>query len=101
MTNILVTGAAGSIGSWTCEALLTRGDTVLGIDNFNDDYDVRLKRAGAKRLEGRCRIHECDIADYKAVEKVFDGGRVDQVCHLAAQAGVRYSLENPFAYQTA
>ncbi|MGQ0644880.1 MAG: NAD-dependent epimerase/dehydratase family protein [Elusimicrobiota bacterium] len=101
MKTVLVTGAAGFIGSWTSEALLARGDAVVGVDNFNDYYDVSLKRARAKKFEGRCRIYEADIADLAAVERVFQENKIDQVCHLAAQAGVRYSLENPFAYENA
>jgi UDP-glucuronate 4-epimerase len=101
VTTVLVTGIAGFIGSWVAEALAARGDTVVGVDNFNDYYDVSLKRARAKRLQDRCRIHECDVADLAALREVFDRHKIDRVCHLAAQAGVRYSLENPFAYQTA
>ena len=101
MGAILVTGAAGFIGSWTAEALAKRGDRVVGIDNFTPYYDVTLKRARAKRLADRVPIEECDITDQAAVRKVFDDHGVDRVCHLAAQAGVRYSLENPFAYENA
>jgi UDP-glucuronate 4-epimerase len=101
MARILVTGAAGFIGFWTAEALAARGDAVVGVDNFNDYYDPSIKRARAKRLKDRVPIIEADIADYKALEKVFDAHGFDKVCHLAAQAGVRYSLTNPFAYETA
>jgi UDP-glucuronate 4-epimerase len=101
MATILLTGAAGFIGSWTAHTLADRGDTVIGLDNFNDYYDPRLKRARAKRLEGKIRFVEADIADQAAVKKIFTENKIDQVCHLAAQAGVRYSLENPFAYETA
>jgi UDP-glucuronate 4-epimerase len=99
MKTILVTGAAGFIGHWTALRLLERGDTVVGIDNFNSYYDATLKRARAARFEGRVKIHEIDIADTGAVRRVFDENKIDQVCHLAAQAGVRYSIENPFSYE--
>lgn len=98
---ILVTGAAGFIGSWTSEALVQAGHSVIGIDNFNSYYDVNLKRARAKRLEGKVQIIEADVSNQSAVDKVFKENKFDQVCHLAAQAGVRYSLENPHAYETA
>jgi len=101
MSAILVTGAAGFIGSWVAEALAARGDVVVGVDNFNDYYDPSIKRDRAKRLKDRVPIHETDIADYKALERIFDAHRFDKVCHLAAQAGVRFSLTNPFAYETA
>lgn len=73
---------------------------MVGLDNFNSYYDVTLKRARAKRLSGQVTIHELDISDAAAVEKLFKENRFDKVCHLAAQAGVRYSLENPSAYET-
>lgn len=101
MATILLTGSAGFIGYWTAEALLKKGHTVIGVDNFNSYYDVTLKRARQKRLEGRVKIHEFDIADGKAVSKMFDEYKIDQVCHLAAQAGVRYSIENPLVYESA
>ena len=100
MPTVLVTGAAGFIGSSTCHALLAQGKTVIGIDNFNSYYDVTLKRARAKRLEGRVHIIECDISDRAAIERVFQENTFDQVCHLAAQAGVRYSMKNPYAYES-
>lgn len=99
MNTILVTGAAGFIGSWTCEALLARGDKVIGADSFNSYYDPAIKRARVEKFQDRCKVYECDIADYKAVEKIFDENKIDQVCHLAAQAGVRYSLTHPFVYE--
>ncbi|MCG3203648.1 MAG: UDP-N-acetylglucosamine 4-epimerase [Elusimicrobia bacterium] len=101
MSKILVTGAAGFIGSWTCEALHKKGHEVIGLDNFNDYYDVHLKHARAERLKGKIRIITGDIADRGSVEKVFKENTFDQVCHLAAQAGVRYSIENPYAYEMA
>lgn len=101
MATILLTGTAGFIGSWTCEALLARGDTVIGVDNFNDYYDVNIKRNRVKKFPKPVKIYEIDISDYKALEKVFDENKIDKVCHLAAQAGVRYSLTNPFTYEQA
>jgi UDP-glucuronate 4-epimerase len=93
---VLVTGAAGFIGYHVCEALLGRGIDVVGADDCNPYYDVRLKRARLKRLEGRMAFHELDIADHEQVLRLGDGVAV--VIHVAAQAGVRYSLEKPFAY---
>ena len=101
---VLVTGVAGFIGYHLTEALLARGERVLGIDNLNDYYDVRLKEARLARLEGRngFTFHKIDIADFEAMQALMTDHRdVKRIVHLAAQAGVRYSLENPFAYVTA
>jgi UDP-glucuronate 4-epimerase len=97
---VLVTGAAGFIGYHICERLLDRGDTVIGVDNVNDYYSVRLKEARLERLSKRenFSLHRVDIADYEALKAVFAAGGPTRVVHLAAQAGVRYSLEHPFAY---
>ena len=97
---ILVTGAAGFIGYHTAAKLLDRGDEVLGIDNLNDYYDVALKKARLSRLVGRngFRFLEANIADRKMMTKCFAREQFDRVINLAAQAGVRYSLENPYAY---
>lgn len=97
---ILVTGAAGFIGFSTAKKLLERGDTVVGLDNFNDYYDVSLKEARADILDGydTFSMHRIDLADRAAIEALFAEEQFDKVVHLAAQAGVRYSLENPHAY---
>lgn len=96
---ILVTGAAGFIGAATAQALLERGDEVVGLDNVNDYYPTPLKRARLERLAPRkgFSFHEIDIADAAALGRAASG-RFDAIIHLAAQAGVRYSIENPFAY---
>lgn len=102
---VLVTGSAGFIGFHTARALLERGDAVVGIDNLNDYYDPKLKIARLGILEkfasGRGASFECieaNLADAAAVKGCFDRHAFDRVIHLAAQAGVRYSLENPMAY---
>ena len=93
---ILVTGAAGFIGSKLMYTLAQRGDDVVGIDNYNDYYDVRLK-------EGRCKafgleVRRMDLADKDAIDALFAAEKFDKVVNLAAQAGVRYSITNPYAY---
>ncbi|QCN94564.1 SDR family NAD(P)-dependent oxidoreductase [Azospirillum argentinense] len=98
---IVVTGAAGFIGSHVAAALLDRGETVLGIDNLNDYYSVALKEARLARLAARpgFRFIKADVSDRAAVEALApDFAAATGVVHLAAQAGVRYSLENPYAY---
>ena len=97
---ILVTGAAGFIGYYTAKQLLERGDTVVGLDNFNDYYDVSLKEARASILENydNFSMARIDLHDRDAVEKLFAGENFEKVVHLAAQAGVRYSIENPHSY---
>ncbi|MBK3799818.1 SDR family NAD(P)-dependent oxidoreductase [Azospirillum brasilense] len=98
---IVVTGAAGFIGSHVASALLDRGETVLGIDNLNDYYSVALKEARLARLAARpgFRFIKADVSDRAAVEALApDFTTATGVVHLAAQAGVRYSLENPYAY---
>ena len=97
---VMVTGAAGFIGSFTAERLAKRGDAVVGIDNLNDYYDVRLKQDRLRRLEGLpgFTFEKIDIADRRAWSAAFDRHRPDRVVHLAAQAGVRHSIENPHAY---
>jgi UDP-glucuronate 4-epimerase len=98
---VLVTGAAGFIGFWTAKVLAEKGFSVVGVDNFNAYYDPALKRARAERLKDVCPVVQADVADAAVMERVLSDHPVDQICHLAAQAGVRYSIENPFAYESA
>jgi UDP-glucuronate 4-epimerase len=97
---ILVTGAAGFIGYYTSKQLLERGDTVVGLDNFNDYYDVSLKEARAALLDDydNFKMARINLQDRDAVEKLFAEEKFEKVVHLAAQAGVRYSIENPHSY---
>jgi len=110
---ILVTGMAGFIGFHLSKLLLERGDEVVGIDNINDYYDVNLKYARLKELGiknpsenevsssmqyKKCRFIQMDISDTQAIYRLFENEKFDAVCNLAAQAGVRYSLENPHTY---
>jgi UDP-glucuronate 4-epimerase len=97
---ILITGAAGFIGSCLCVQLLERGSTVVGIDNLNNYYDVSLKEARLGRLHRyrKFKFIKLDIVERQDIGDLFAGERFDVVMHLAAQAGVRYSLENPHAY---
>src|SRR5687768_10537035 len=97
---ILLTGAAGFIGMHTALRLLARGDEVVGVDNLNDYYDVRLKEARLARLQGHpaFRFHKLSVEDREGMTGIFRQERPQRVIHLAAQAGVRYSLTNPHAY---
>jgi UDP-glucuronate 4-epimerase len=97
---LLVTGAAGFIGFHTARMLLERGDDVVGLDNLNSYYDPTLKEARLDILKGypQFRFIKADLSDRKAIEAAFRDGQFQRVVHLAAQAGVRYSLENPHAY---
>ena len=96
---IIVTGTAGFIGSALTLRLLDRGDTVIGIDNHNEYYDPAIKEARVSRLKHsnytHCRV---DISDQKNLDEVFKKYKPQRVVNLAAQAGVRYSMENPMAY---
>ena len=98
--NILLTGHAGFIGSALAMRFLQRDDTVYGVDNLNDYYDVNLKRARLSRLKAFAGFHDirADLADRTTLSEAFTRAQPDCVVHLAAQAGVRYSLENPYAY---
>jgi UDP-glucuronate 4-epimerase len=101
--NILLTGAAGFVGYHVAEALLARGDVVTGIDNLNAYYDPQLKRDRLARLEGKpgFSFEKLDIADRPAMEKLFHANKFGRVVHLAAQAGVRYSIDHPHDYADA
>lgn len=100
MARILVTGAAGFIGMHTSLRLLSRGDTVVGVDSLNDYYDVQLKKDRLAQLtsDEAFSFHEMQLEDQTALNTLFENEKFDSVIHLAAQAGVRYSLENPRAY---
>lgn len=97
---VLVTGAAGFIGNETARVLLERGDEVVGTDNLNDYYDPALKQARLARLDGHNRFsfEKLDLADRDGMARLFAEGRFERVVHLGAQAGVRFSIENPQAY---
>ena len=99
-STVLVTGAAGFIGMHACERLLARGETVVGIDNLNAYYEVSLKRARLQRLAAypNFRFVALDVADRTGMAELFEQLRPRVVLHLAAQAGVRYSIDNPHAY---
>ncbi|MEO5772672.1 MAG: GDP-mannose 4,6-dehydratase [Sphingomicrobium sp.] len=100
--NVLVTGAAGFIGSSTAAALMARGDRVVGIDNINDYYDVELKHARLRRLTDEFgdlfRFKRIDFSDAQELNSGLVGADFDRIIHLGAQAGVRYSIQNPGAY---
>ena len=101
---LLVTGAAGFIGYHLCQHLLAQGSAVVGVDNLNDYYEVSLKEARLARLQAqdpdgqRFQFYRLDLSDRPSMAQLFEQVRPDVVVHLAAQAGVRYSLENPHAY---
>lgn len=98
---VLVTGSAGFIGSHVSSNLLSLGHEVVGLDNFNDYYSVSLKKdrhAGLEKKDGYTGI-AADLCNYEVLSKCFSEHRFDAVCHLAAQAGVRYSIDHPFVYQ--
>jgi UDP-glucuronate 4-epimerase len=95
---ILVTGAAGFIGAYVARALLARGERVVGLDNFNDYYDPQLKHDRVSALCPTLEMRTLDLADKPALDAMFAQIKPSRVIHLAAQAGVRYSLHNPYAY---
>lgn len=100
MSKILVTGGAGFIGFHLSSRLLARGDEVAGLDNLNDYYDVNLKLSRLKQLESRdkFRFHKMDVSDRDGIRRLFENEKFDYVVNLAAQAGVRYSIINPYSY---
>ena len=97
---ILVTGAAGFIGYHLAQRLLSQGQQVYGIDNLNDYYDVTLKKARLAQLQSHSEFtfQQLDLSDRAGISQLFQNQKIDRVVHLAAQAGVRYSLDNPHAY---
>ncbi|UAJ11342.1 NAD-dependent epimerase/dehydratase family protein [Glacieibacterium megasporae] len=95
---VLVTGVAGFIGFHTAQALLARGETVIGIDNVNDYYDPQLKRDRLDQLGGDFIFDYCDFSDFAALTKVLRGHSFDRIVHLGAQAGVGHSLKDPHSY---
>lgn len=100
---ILITGTAGFIGFSLAKVLLEKGEEIVGIDNFNNYYDVKLKEDRNKILEGydNYKLYRLDISNLEELKKVFEENKFDKVCHLAAQAGVRYSIDNPYVYADA
>jgi UDP-glucuronate 4-epimerase len=102
MSTILLTGCAGFIGWETAKQLLQQGNRVIGVDNLNDYYDVRLKEYRLDDLGGRRDFvfHHADIENLGTIDKIFGSERIDAVINLAARAGVRYSIENPHVYMT-
>lgn len=100
MSKILVTGGAGFIGSHVSKALLDRGDEVIVVDNFNSYYDPNLKEDRVKTFfkNYKPKVYRVDISKFEQLSQVFAEDKIDKICHLAAQAGVRYSLENPDVY---
>lgn len=95
---VLVTGAAGFIGSSVMSHLSNRGDEIVGVDNLNDYYDVRLKHARLEEFGKGSRFIQMDISDKASVDSLFETEKFDAVVNLAAQAGVRYSITNPYSY---
>ena len=101
LSPVLVTGASGFIGHAVSQRLIERGDSVVGIDNLNDYYDPKLKQARLSNLQAlkQFQFEELDISDEEAVRSLVADNKITRIVHLAAQAGVRYSIDNPFAYQ--
>jgi UDP-glucuronate 4-epimerase len=98
---ILVTGGAGFIGFHVAKALLERGESVVIVDNFNDYYDPKLKYSRIDKIKKNKNlvVYKLDISNLNDLEKIFKKHKFDKICHLAAQAGVRYSLQDPFRYE--
>lgn len=101
LSPVLVTGAAGFIGHAVSQRLIERGEAVIGIDNLNDYYDPELKQARLSNLQALepSQFEEMDVSDEEAVRSLVADNKITRIIHLAAQAGVRYSIDNPFAYQ--
>lgn len=101
MATTLVTGGAGFIGSHTIKRLLEKGEQVVCVDDFNDYYDPRLKEDRISKFLGQYKfpIYRADIRDYDELSNIFRKQKIDRICHLAARAGVRASIEDPFIYQ--
>jgi UDP-glucuronate 4-epimerase len=99
--NILVTGGAGFIGSHLVEKLLERGDNVVIVDDFNDYYDPALKESNVSLVADNpsCKLYRGDIRDFLLIDRIFDENAIDVVCHLAARAGVRPSIQEPLLYE--
>jgi UDP-glucuronate 4-epimerase len=100
MSTILITGSSGFIWYHTGKKLLEQGESIIGFDNENDYYDTNLKIARRKELEKfpNFKFYKSNLEDLESVKKVFEENQIDKVLNLAAQAGVRYSIVNPFAY---
>jgi UDP-glucuronate 4-epimerase len=98
---IIVTGCAGFIGYHLCKNLLAQKHKIIGIDSVNEYYDPELKKSRLAQLLSTpdFSFHKIDICDFESMEKIFESSNPEIVCHLAAQAGVRYSITHPFAYQ--
>jgi len=98
--NVLVTGGAGFIGSHTCEALLARGESVICIDSFNDYYDPKQKELNIKECtkNSKFKLYREDIRNLDKLKQIFKENEIDKIIHLAAYAGVRYSIQNPLLY---
>ncbi|MFA6524983.1 MAG: NAD-dependent epimerase/dehydratase family protein [Patescibacteria group bacterium] len=101
MTTTLVTGGAGFIGSHTIKRLIENGENIICVDDFNDYYDPQLKEDRINKLLGKFEfpIYRTDIRDYDRLKQIFKEHKIDRICHLAARAGVRASIEDPFIYQ--
>ncbi len=95
--NILITGVAGFIGSWTARELLEQGHNIIGIDNFNEYYNPKFKESNVKYL--KIKLHRNDIKDYDRLKKVFQEDKIDKIIHFAAMVGVRPSIVNPAVYE--